>query len=63
MKLFPDSENARKAQASLETLLLIGGIILVAIIVLVVLLTLMGSFKSNTNPDAQGVQQQVQDLG
>ena len=62
MKLFSGSANPQKAQASMETLLLIGGVILIAIIVLVVLLTLMGSFQSNTNPDVQGVQQGVQDL-
>ena len=63
MKLFSGSANPQKAQASMETLLLIGGVILIAIIVLVVLLTLMGSFQSNTSPDVQDVQQGVQNLG
>ena len=63
MKSFPDSGNSQKAQASLETMLLIGGIILIAIIVLVMLLSLMSNLQSNTTPAIQDVNQQVRNLG
>ena len=63
MNLFQDSGNQQKAQASMETLLLIGGVILAAIIVLAVLFLLMGGIQSDTSPDVQDVKNQVENLG
>jgi len=55
--------NSQRAQASMETMLLIGGIILVAIIVLVVLLSMLGAFQPDTTSGVPDLKNQVNNLG
>lgn len=55
--------RSERAQASMETILLLGGILAAAILILVILLSIINGLQQATNPDISGVEDDLNMLG